>query len=236
MVPHLRLSLLSLALAPAVFAHFQVNVPTPWNGNIDNEDTSPCGAATPSTTSSDFHVGGDAIGLTSLHAQCFLAYRGILGNDPTSSNWTVLIPTVEEFGLNGFCEPSIAVPASWAGSAGLLQIIQHAEDGVHYQVRGFQSLQLDSLESPLANNPLSSACLLILLLAKAPLCHQLVPTLLACLLHLAVIVPSHPSRADRHPSFRNLVVRHKEVHPRPAHYQPPRRNLKAPPLPLGAPG
>jgi hypothetical protein len=195
MVPHHFLPLLSLAFAPAVLAHFQVNVPTPWNGDVNNEDTSPCGAASPSTSDSDFHVGGDAIGLTTLHAQCFLAYRGILGTDPNSSNWTILIPTVEQFGLNGFCEPSIAVPESWAGSAGLLQIIQHAEDGVHYQVRGFQPLLLDSLESALANNPFSSACLLILLLAKATLCHQHVPTLLVCLLHSAVIVPSHPSRA-----------------------------------------
>jgi hypothetical protein len=129
-------TLLSLALAPLVLAHFVVNTPPPFNTNIDNEDTAPCGGATPSSSDNgtDFHVDGDAIGITTLHAQSFLAYRGILGTDASSPNWTVLIPTIEEFGLNGFCEPSIAVPATWAGSSGLLQIIQDASDGVHYQV------------------------------------------------------------------------------------------------------
>jgi hypothetical protein len=104
--------------------------------NINNENIVPCGGFMPSATENvtDFHVGGDAIGLITLHAQAGFAYRGMLGMSLSPANWTVLIPTVEEFGLNGFCEPSIAVPASWAGSSGLLQIIQDAEDGVHYQV------------------------------------------------------------------------------------------------------
>jgi hypothetical protein len=129
--------LLGLALAPAALAHFVVNVPPPLGSNIDNEDQAPCGGATPSSSSTvaDFHVEGDAIGITTLHPQSFLAYRGMLGTSLSSPNWTVLIPTIEEFGLNGFCEPSMAVPSSWAGSNGMLQIIQDAEDGVHYQVR-----------------------------------------------------------------------------------------------------
>ena len=137
MPPSKRIALLGLILAPAALAHFVVNVPPPLGSNIDNEDTAPCGGFTPSSTdnTTDFHVDGDAIGLTTLHAQCFLAYRGMLGTSLSSPNWTVLIPTIEEFGLNSFCEPSIAVPSSWAGSSGLLQIIQDAEDGIHYQVQ-----------------------------------------------------------------------------------------------------
>jgi hypothetical protein len=136
-MPSLKnLTLLGLALSPVAVAHFVVNTPSSLSSNINDEDTSPCGGATPSSSNkgADFHVDGDAIGITTLHAQSFLAYRGMLGVSLSSPNWTVLVPTIEEFGLNGFCQPSMAVPASWAGSSGLLQIIQDAEDGVHYQV------------------------------------------------------------------------------------------------------
>ncbi len=126
------------ALASCASAHFIVNTPAPLGSgsNINNEGIAPCGGFSPSTTenSTDFHVGGDAISVTTLHAQAGFAYRGMLGQSLTSPNWTALIPTLEEFGLNSFCEPSIPVPASWAGQSGLLQIIQEAEDGVHYQV------------------------------------------------------------------------------------------------------
>ena len=130
------IALLSLALAPLALAHFVVNFPTPLGSNIDNEDIAPCGGFTPSASDNltAFHVGGDAVSLTTLHAQSFFEYRGMLGSSLSSPNWTGLIPTVEEYGLNNFCEPSIAVPAFWAGSSGLLQIVQDSEDGVHYQV------------------------------------------------------------------------------------------------------
>jgi hypothetical protein len=127
-------------------AHFLVQTPTPLGDNINNEDVSPCGGFSPSPTNNvtDFHVGGDAIGLTTLHAQSYFAYRGQVGTSLSPANWTVLIPTVEEYGLNGFCEPSVAVPASWTGQQGLLQIIQDAEDGVHYQVsRALQEFMKD---------------------------------------------------------------------------------------------
>jgi hypothetical protein len=131
-----QMLLLALSLATPGSTHFLVNTPAPLGSNINNEDTAPCGGFTPtsSDTVTDFHVEGDAIGVSTLHAQAFFAYRAMLGTSLSSPNWTVLLPTVEEFGLNSFCEPSIPVPASWSGSSGLLQIIQDAEDGVHYQV------------------------------------------------------------------------------------------------------
>ena len=127
---------LALALAPLASTHFIVNTPAPLGSNIDNEDTVPCGGFTPSTSevTTNFHVGGDAIGVSTLHAQSSFAYRAMLGQSLSAPNWTVLIPTIQQYGLNNFCEPSIAVPASWVGQAGLMQIIQDAEDGVHYQV------------------------------------------------------------------------------------------------------
>lgn len=125
-----------LLLTPLTSAHFVVNVPLPLSNDINGEDTAPCGGSTPSPSDAvtDFHVGGDAIGLTTLHAHSSFAYRGALGTSLASPNWTVLIPTLAEYGLNGFCEPAVPAPASWAGSKGLLQVIQDAEDGVHFQV------------------------------------------------------------------------------------------------------
>jgi hypothetical protein len=136
MVSFNLISTLSVLGAQLVSAHFIVNIPAPLGNNIENEDTAPCGGFTPSGSDerTNFHVGGDAIGITTLHAQSFLAYRGMLGSSLSSPNWTVLIPTLQQFGLNNFCEPSIRVPSSWVGQSGLLQIIQDAEDGVHYQV------------------------------------------------------------------------------------------------------
>jgi hypothetical protein len=130
------IALLSLALVPLVSTHFVVNTPPALGSNIDNENVAPCGGFTPSASDNltDFHVAGDVVSLTTLHAQSFFEYRGMLGSSLSSPNWTNLIPTVEEYGLNNFCEPNIAVPANWAGSSGLLQIIQDSEDGVHYQV------------------------------------------------------------------------------------------------------
>jgi hypothetical protein len=136
MAPSKLIALLSLALAPLASAHFDITIPPPLGNNINNEGTSPCGGFAPSASDNitDFHVGGDAISLTTLHPQSFFEYRGMPSTSLAAPNWTELIPTVEQYGLNNFCEPSIAVPASWAGSSGLLQVIQDSEDGVHFQV------------------------------------------------------------------------------------------------------
>jgi hypothetical protein len=59
--------------------------------------------------------------------------RGTL--DATASgNWSDLFPVFAEYGLGAFCEASVPAPAGWAGSRGVIQVLQDAEDGVHYQV------------------------------------------------------------------------------------------------------
>lgn len=69
--------------------------------------------------------------MTTLHPQSNFLFRATL--DQTATNWTVL-SLITEYGLGAFCEPALAVPAAWVGSQGLLQVVQNAEDGVHYQV------------------------------------------------------------------------------------------------------
>jgi hypothetical protein len=130
------IALLGLALATLTSAHFVITLPPPLSDNINNEGSSPCGGSTPSAADNltDFHVGGDAVSLTTLHPQSFFAFRGQVGTSLAPANWSDVIPTVEQYGLNSFCEPALAVPAAWAGSPGLLQVVQDSEDGVHYQV------------------------------------------------------------------------------------------------------
>lgn len=114
-------------------AHFVLNYPTTLGFNQDAEDQSPCGGAIISFTSTtSFHVSGDAVAITTLHPQSDMMYRAT--TDQTGAgNWT-LMTLIAEYGLGAFCQLALSVPASWAGQTGLLQIVQNAEDGVHYQV------------------------------------------------------------------------------------------------------
>jgi hypothetical protein len=120
-------------------AHFILNYPTSLGFDQNTEDNSPCGGETLSfTNTSNFHVGGDAIAFTTLHPQSDFLYRATT-DQTAAGNWTVL-SLIAEYGLGAFCEPSLSVPASWAGQVGLLQVVQNAEDGVHYQVYDFLPL------------------------------------------------------------------------------------------------
>ena len=71
---------------------------------------------------SDYHVAGDAMTMTTLHPQSNWAFRPTLDVSGLG-NWTNILPKMTEYGLSSFCEPSIAVLASWVGSQGVVQII-----------------------------------------------------------------------------------------------------------------
>jgi hypothetical protein len=130
----LNLLALSALALPLTSAHFIVNAPAALGFNSQLQGTAPCGGFSfVANGASDYHVDGEAIALQTLHAQSNIIYRATL--DRTwASNWTVLFPIVTEYGLGNFCEPSIPVPASWVGQTGTLQVVQHAEDGLLYQV------------------------------------------------------------------------------------------------------
>lgn len=116
-------------------SHFLLNYPNSLGFDANNEDSGPCGGFSVSfSNASDYHVGGDSIALTTLHPQSNLLFRGTL-DSTASGNWSNFLPVVGQYGLGAFCEASVAVPAMWAGSRGVIQVIQDAEDGVHYQVR-----------------------------------------------------------------------------------------------------
>jgi hypothetical protein len=118
--------------------HFLLNYPTTIGFGDDLEGTPPCGGfevnfSTDNVT--DFHVGGDALAVTSIHPQATWLFRATL-DQTASGNWTDLLPAVEQTGLGQFCEPDVTVSSSFAGSKGVIQVVQDALDGILYQVSG----------------------------------------------------------------------------------------------------
>lgn len=125
-----------LLFANLTTAHFTINTPLPLGNDVSSEGIGPCGGFkySPSSNVTDFHVGGDAIVLATLHPQANILFRGTLDTS-ASVNWTQLFPVVGQYGLGTICEPSIEAPLSWVGSVGLIQVIEDAVDGMLYQVR-----------------------------------------------------------------------------------------------------
>jgi len=69
----------------------------------------------------------------SLSPKAIWLFRATL--DLTASgNWTTLLPAIAQTGLGDYCEQDVMVPVSWAGSKGVLQVVQDALDGILYQV------------------------------------------------------------------------------------------------------
>ena len=116
--------------------HFILNYPNSLGFDDNKEGTAPCGSFDVTfNNASDFHVDGDAVALTSTHPQADWSFRATLDKTANGNNWTDLLPTVSESGLGQFCEPSLSVPGNWSGSQGIIQVLQHGDDGLLYQVR-----------------------------------------------------------------------------------------------------
>ena len=145
-LPHLSSWLGMLCIAPSM-AHFLLHHPNTIGFDDDNEGLAPCGGFNVSFDNmTNYHVAGDYVYLTSIHPQANWLFRATL-DVTAASNWTDLLPVIGQSALGDFCEPSVTVPAPWAGSSGIVQIVQDAPDGILYQV---QRLDLRSCAS-LAN-------------------------------------------------------------------------------------
>lgn len=117
--------------------HFLLNYPATIGFDDSVEGTAPCGSFTVDFSKdnvTDFHVGGDAIALMSVHPEATWLFRATL-DQTASGNWTTLAPPVLQMGLGDFCEQNVKVPSSFTGSKGVIQVIQDAPDGILYQVR-----------------------------------------------------------------------------------------------------
>ncbi|RHZ64897.1 copper acquisition factor BIM1-like domain-containing protein [Aspergillus thermomutatus] len=134
------LSVLVLSIRQCA-AHFLLNYPPTIGFDDSLETTPPCGSFTVDFSTdnvTDFHVGGNAIAVTSIHPQATWLFRATL-DITAAGNWTALLPAVQQTGLGDFCEPVVTVPASWAGKKGVIGVVQDAPDGILYQVRSSAS-------------------------------------------------------------------------------------------------
>jgi hypothetical protein len=132
---HLGLCLLAVFIGQST-ADFLLNYPPAIGFDNGFEGTPPCGSFSvdfPTDNVTDFHVGGDALAMNSLSSKATWLFRATL--DLTASgNLTTLLPAIAQTGLGDYCERDVMVPVSWAGSKGVLQVVQDAQDGILYQV------------------------------------------------------------------------------------------------------
>jgi len=123
-----------LAASRFASAHFLLDFPGTAGFDDDNEGIAPCGGFTVDFTKNvtAFHVDGDTVALTSIHPAAQWLFRATL-DTTASGNWTNLLPVIAQDALGDFCETNVQVPTAWAGSQGVIQIIQDAVDGILYQ-------------------------------------------------------------------------------------------------------
>jgi hypothetical protein len=117
-------------------AHFLLKYPPTIGFDDSLEATPPCGSFSVDFAKdnvTDFHVGGDSLAMISIHPQATWLFRATL-NQAASGNWTDLLPAITQTGLGDYCERDVTVPTSWAGSKGVIQVVQDAPDGILYQV------------------------------------------------------------------------------------------------------
>jgi hypothetical protein len=120
-------------------SHFLLNSPPTIGFDDDLETTAPCGSFTVDFSKDNvtsFHVGGDSIAVTSVHPQAIWLFRASL-DITASGNWTTFLPTVQQSGLGDYCETGLVLPSTWAGSKGVIQVVQDAPDGILYQVSSY---------------------------------------------------------------------------------------------------
>ncbi|RYP40388.1 hypothetical protein DL767_001743 [Monosporascus sp. MG133] len=130
----------TLALAWGIQAHFTLRYPPPL-GAIEDQSTGPCGGYTPDLSTvetTDFHVGGDAIAVSTGHAQNNWLYRITTDDDLASANWTQVYPIVIQSGLNTYCQPAVTIPEEFEGRTAILSVVGHASDGLLYQCAAVQ--------------------------------------------------------------------------------------------------
>lgn len=121
-------------LAASANAHFQMLRPEVTGFDDRNQDKGPCGQVTLDFNSpkTEFHVGGDAVAVRTLHSSGTWLYRASLDNTASPSKWLRVHPILFQGGLGTFCQPQIAVPASWAGKKGIISAVNNAPDGMLY--------------------------------------------------------------------------------------------------------
>lgn len=130
-----RILLGTLSAASIASAHFVLLRPKTAGFIDDSQFTAPCGGATVTVNSSSPQTQVDrfAINIDSTHPAGMWEIRATTDTQEPY-NFTTVMPTINTVGAGTFCLPSISVPESFAGKAGILQIQVKSVDGNLYQV------------------------------------------------------------------------------------------------------
>ena len=146
--PSTMLALLApiLSLSLTTNAHFLLNYPPTIGFNSTTEGLAPCGGFpiifnNMTAPTLNITVGGFPIELQSTHPQANWLFRATLSQS-APFNWSNLLPVVSETGIGEFCVPDLSTPLDFAGRAGIVQVVQMADDGVAYQVGAVTSLEI----------------------------------------------------------------------------------------------
>ncbi|KAH8879301.1 hypothetical protein GQ53DRAFT_44556 [Thozetella sp. PMI_491] len=132
--------LASLGLLPSpVLGHFVLQIPASLGYDDTNEAMAPCDTFDPTTRNpvTNWPVGGSAISVITTHTSVLWDYNAALVSN--TSNWIRLTATaLNQTGVGFFCEPQIPGITAWIGQPVVLQVVQHAPDGLLYQCAAIQ--------------------------------------------------------------------------------------------------
>lgn len=133
----LRSLLLTLAAAGLGAAHFTLNWPETAGFSDDDEPTAPCGGATVvvNDTAPEINVDRFAVAIFSSHPAGNWTFRATQSTEEPY-DFTDIVPGVSSTGPGDFCLTHLRAPSDWAGSSGILQVIDNSVDGTLYQVMG----------------------------------------------------------------------------------------------------
>lgn len=123
-----------IGMAAVANAHFVLQYPNSLGFDDDAETTVPCDGfdATNRTGASSFPLSGEAIQILTTHPDVVFDFNVALVSD---LNTWVSLGNIHQLGVGTFCFGSILGYAPWIGQPAVLQLIQHAPDGLLYQVR-----------------------------------------------------------------------------------------------------
>ena len=126
-------SLLLLAAAAGVSAHFTLDYPSSVGFSDEKENIAACGGFIPNLDGAlvNFSVSGDWIQINNHHPESLLHYRIANENNLT---WVDLNPIVHQVGIGKLCIETGPAPSEFAGTRGVVQVIGDGHGGALFQV------------------------------------------------------------------------------------------------------
>lgn len=125
-----------LGFSAFVIADFLLQTPVPIGFNSTQLTVAPCDGFDPTNQDAgitEWPIAGSVINIATSETDVIWEFNAALLTDVT--NFVPLTPQLSQQGLGQFCEPQIPGIAAWNGEDAVLQIVQHAPEGLIYLVR-----------------------------------------------------------------------------------------------------